>query len=204
MAMGIYTITNTQNGMQYIGQSICIEKRWREHAQYLRSSTHVSKKLQEEWNVLGKEGFTFSILEELPADQLDEGERRQMELRFARTGDHGYNTQPARIHTAQWREREEADREMRREERLRLVNEHLSADISEQMTVLTPSQLTVLAFRKASECADDIVSKHLGDWEIRVYWEKHYVTLFILEATQNGLVKGFLPQDKSEYNAVSL
>lgn len=59
MSIGIYKITNLINGKVYIGQSIHIEKRWKEHCQDSANSL-ISKDIKK----YGKENFLFEILEE--------------------------------------------------------------------------------------------------------------------------------------------
>ena len=44
--IGIYAIRNTQNGKMYIGESIDIEKRWKNHQEDLDNGNHHSYKLQ--------------------------------------------------------------------------------------------------------------------------------------------------------------
>lgn len=63
--IGIYKITNKQNGKTYIGQSNDIERRLKEHQQ-TRLIT-----IDDYINVLGKENFNFEILEECSLDELD-------------------------------------------------------------------------------------------------------------------------------------
>lgn len=60
MSMGIYKIENLVNGKIYIGQSIHIEKRWKEHCQISNQSL-ISQAIQK----YGKENFSFQILEEV-------------------------------------------------------------------------------------------------------------------------------------------
>lgn len=74
---GIYQITNIQNGYRYIGSSINIYRRWREHKQKLNRNKHVSKHLQSAWQLYGETSFEFSILCEcLPQDLLTEEQKR--------------------------------------------------------------------------------------------------------------------------------
>ena len=47
--IGIYAIRNTKNGKMYIGESIDIEKRWKNHQEDLDNGNHHSYKLQSEW-----------------------------------------------------------------------------------------------------------------------------------------------------------
>lgn len=69
MSIGIYKIENVNTGKIYIGQSVHIETRWKEHCR--TSKTLIDKAIQLE----GKNNFTFSILEECDVSQLDEREQ---------------------------------------------------------------------------------------------------------------------------------
>src|SRR6188508_1235746 len=50
MAGGIYLITCTQNGRQYVGSSKDIAYRWRKHREKLSSGRHWNRYLQRAWN----------------------------------------------------------------------------------------------------------------------------------------------------------
>ena len=69
MSIGIYKITNTQNGHVYIGQSANIKQRFVRHRWELRHNRHINSHLQQDWNTYGSEVFTFTIIEECEDDQ---------------------------------------------------------------------------------------------------------------------------------------
>lgn len=57
----IYKITNTQTNQNYIGQTINIARRYREHFRTLRNNAHDNPKfLQASWNKYGEANFTFN------------------------------------------------------------------------------------------------------------------------------------------------
>ena len=68
--IGIYKIENKINGKIYVGQSICIERRWEEH---LYHSSHCSL-LKYALEKYGKDNFIFSVIEECVQSDLDERE----------------------------------------------------------------------------------------------------------------------------------
>ena len=70
MSIGIYKITNKENGKSYIGQSIHIERRWEEHCRPSASSL-ISNAIHK----YGKTKFSFEILEECQVEDLDLLER---------------------------------------------------------------------------------------------------------------------------------
>ena len=67
--IGIYKIENLLNHKCYIGQSIHIERRWKEHCQKSTKSV-ISQAIKK----YGKENFSFQILEECEIDELAEKE----------------------------------------------------------------------------------------------------------------------------------
>ena len=60
--IGIYAIRNTKNGKMYIGESIDIEKRWKNHQEHLYNGNHHSYKLQSEWDKSRNNQFRFFVL----------------------------------------------------------------------------------------------------------------------------------------------
>ena len=72
---GIYCITNTVNGHQYVGSAVNISGRWNCHRWRLNNNIHHSPHLQNAWNKYGSEQFVFSILECCKTEQLIEREQ---------------------------------------------------------------------------------------------------------------------------------
>lgn len=83
--IGIYKITNKNNGKVYIGQSANVERRISEHKQK-RSMT-----IDDYINVLGKENFDFEIIEECSLDELDQKEQEY--IAKYNSAQEGYNCQ---------------------------------------------------------------------------------------------------------------
>lgn len=73
---GIYKITNNINGKSYIGQSIDIKKRWREHksASFNKNSKDYDMVIHRAIRKYGKENFSFEILEECNKEELNKKE----------------------------------------------------------------------------------------------------------------------------------
>jgi group I intron endonuclease len=67
---GIYIIKNEINNKFYIGSSVNIKKRWRDHRWRLRNNKHHSPYFQNSWNAYGEESFTIEVLEECPVTDL--------------------------------------------------------------------------------------------------------------------------------------
>lgn len=68
---GIYKIICTSNNKFYIGSSVDISRRFKDHTRALNENRHTNKYLQEAWNKYGKENFEFEIIENIDIiDQL--------------------------------------------------------------------------------------------------------------------------------------
>lgn len=59
----IYQIKNLINNKIYIGSSVDVVDRWREHKRSLKKSSHHSTHLQRSWNKYGEKNFEFSLIE---------------------------------------------------------------------------------------------------------------------------------------------
>lgn len=94
MSCGIYKITNQINGKVYIGQSVNIENRWHEHqlaACHKNFYGHVRTRLYPAMKKYGLENFSFSIIEECNADDLDEKEEYWIKKYSSTDPNKGYN-----------------------------------------------------------------------------------------------------------------
>lgn len=67
---GIYCITNTANGKKYYGSSVNVWGRQRQHWHTLRAGVHRNRHLQAAWNLYGEVAFVFTLVEEVPAENL--------------------------------------------------------------------------------------------------------------------------------------
>lgn len=84
---GIYKITNNVNGKCYIGSSVNIQKRCREHIIKLLSKTHPNNHLQNSFCKYGECSFNFEVLE----DVTDKNQLLQKEGYFITTLKADYN-----------------------------------------------------------------------------------------------------------------
>ena len=71
---GIYEIKNTINNKRYIGQSVDIKKRIKQHKTTLKNNTHGNKHLQYAYNKYGERSFVFNIICQCHLNELDEKE----------------------------------------------------------------------------------------------------------------------------------
>lgn len=84
--MGIYKITNLVNGMCYVGQSVDLAARVRQHIKRgLGAETPTQNKLYPAMAEYGPENFTFEMIEECPGNQLNEREDFWQDYFQART-----------------------------------------------------------------------------------------------------------------------
>ena len=88
---GIYCIENLINNKKYIGQSIDISNRWRQHKSELNGNTHFNDYLQKSWNKYGEDNFHFYVLELCDVDQLDDLEVYYIDLYKTLNRNKGYN-----------------------------------------------------------------------------------------------------------------
>lgn len=72
--IGIYKIENLINHKVYIGQSISIASRLKQHKSDLKNNRHANSHLQSSWNKYGEENFIFEIIDLCTKEQLNEKE----------------------------------------------------------------------------------------------------------------------------------
>lgn len=77
---GVYEIVNIANGKKYIGQSINILTRWKDHIKELNKNKSRCTLLQRAWNKYGADNFVFNILKKCNEDDLDYFETHYISL----------------------------------------------------------------------------------------------------------------------------
>ena len=88
---GIYKITNQENGKCYIGQSVDISKRWKDHAKCgLGIDAPQGNQLYSDMHTYGIWRFSWELLEACPREQLNQKEKYYIEL--YQSNDYGYNS----------------------------------------------------------------------------------------------------------------
>lgn len=87
--IGIYAIHNTVNNKYYIGQSVNITNRWRQHRNSLNSNQHENSHLQAAWNKYGESAFRYIVLCECDLGSLDSAEAEYIQKYQSYTN--GYN-----------------------------------------------------------------------------------------------------------------
>jgi group I intron endonuclease len=84
--IGIYCIENTASGRKYVGQSVEVEKRFRNHKSELKGNRHRNVHLQRAWNKYGEASFRMFALCECAEADLDQREVYYMQ-EFASRGE---------------------------------------------------------------------------------------------------------------------
>lgn len=88
--IGIYKITNLDTGRCYIGQSVDLRSRIRDHVKAGLGINSSNNKFYSEMKELGPEKFMYEIIEECDRSQLNERERYW--INFYESTDWGYNS----------------------------------------------------------------------------------------------------------------
>ena len=86
---GIYCISNCITGKKYIGKSIDVNTRYRQHLLKLRLGSHHSNHLQRAFDKYGEGSFVFGVIEECSTDDLDSKEKYWID--YYDTYNNGYN-----------------------------------------------------------------------------------------------------------------
>lgn len=90
--VGIYKITNNLNNKVYIGKSLDIERRWKEHIRHSKDEFSREKPpIHKAINKYGASSFTFTVLEECDESRLDELEMYYIKKYDSRNKSKGYN-----------------------------------------------------------------------------------------------------------------
>lgn len=91
---GVYKITNKVNNKIYIGSSVNVYTRWRNHIYELNNNKHSNNYLQNAWNKYGFNNFEFKIIEKCNKDNVRYREQYYINLFNCCDRDIGYNIMP--------------------------------------------------------------------------------------------------------------
>lgn len=91
---GIYCITNLYNNKKYIGKSIDIIRRYREHCSHYEHTRTPDKPLYRAMEKYGIEAFSLSIIEECNKEELNEKEKYWIQFYNSDNREKGYNIRP--------------------------------------------------------------------------------------------------------------
>lgn len=91
--VGIYCIKNLINNKVYIGSSVNIKGRLREHKRALLNGVHHSRHLQKSWDKYNEASFEWNILEFITDPSILRKREKELILEYkANDGDFGYNS----------------------------------------------------------------------------------------------------------------
>lgn len=134
MTTGVYIITNKINGKIYVGSSVKVEQRWREHESDLRLNKHHSKHLQRAYEKYGISAFDFKILEEVSDSQkLLEREQHYLDTLTPYQRDVGYNNCRNAHNTLGFKHTEESKKKMSESRKGQKRSEETKNRISEAL-----------------------------------------------------------------------
>lgn len=88
---GVYRITCTENQKVYIGSSVHVFQRWREHRSCLNRNCHQNAHLQYSWLKYGESAFGFALIEETTREQMIAREEYWIHELNSHRRDYGFN-----------------------------------------------------------------------------------------------------------------
>lgn len=91
LSIGIYKITNIINGKVYIGKSLNIEKRFKQHKTDLNHNRNHNNHFQNAWNKYGENSFIFEIIHECNEQYIDDLEIYYIYHYDSYNSNYGYN-----------------------------------------------------------------------------------------------------------------
>ncbi len=91
--IGIYSITNIVNNKKYIGQSVDVKRRLRNHKWALKHNKHINDHLQKSFNKYGEDCFVFDVICECEEEKLDDMERFYIAHYDCMNPNYGYNSE---------------------------------------------------------------------------------------------------------------
>lgn len=94
--IGIYKITNQINGKSYIGQSVDIQRRWKEEKTraFIETNSEYKSSLSQAFRKYGVENFTFEVVCECNISELNELEKYYIQKFNTFKTNLGYNCTP--------------------------------------------------------------------------------------------------------------
>lgn len=112
MISGIYTITHLDSNRVYVGSSVNVAKRLKEHLGYLLKGKHHNHKLQRAWNKYGSDSFVFEKIESVANNRLKDREQFWIDAFLA--AEDGYNIMSKADSVAGFKHTEETKIKMRK------------------------------------------------------------------------------------------
>jgi group I intron endonuclease len=95
---GVYLITNTANGKVYVGSSVNIRSRIRQHRNALLDARHPNKHLQSAWDKFGADVFEVSVLQVVSDGDIRLAEQEHIDRLKCYRNEIGYNLSSTTAH----------------------------------------------------------------------------------------------------------
>jgi len=114
--IGVYKIINKIDGKIYIGSSLDLKRRFKEHKSHLKRDKHCNRYLQRAWNKYGEDNFEFIILnsfESIECKDLLILEQEQIDLFKSYDSSLGYNLSKTADRNSGWHMTESAKQKIR-------------------------------------------------------------------------------------------
>lgn len=96
---GVIRVTNTENGRMFVSAFPNLKNKWHTIQGQLQMGKHYNAALQRDWNECGPDAFTYEVLQEEKAGDLDvRYEMKRMEKQWMKElrpyGERGYHKEP--------------------------------------------------------------------------------------------------------------
>lgn len=176
-APGIYCIKNVLNNKIYVGQSVNIAERFREHKSHLSNNCHGNEYLQNAWNKYGENNFIFEILEKCSKEELDIKERYWIMYYNSNVRDYGYNYESGG----------HKNKKLSEETKVKISKNH--CDVSGSNNPFYGKTHSAKSIDKFLNNPNYINRKHLGE-------DSHFAKLSLEQATY---IKKYLKEHKTSY-----
>ena len=151
--IGIYRIQNNINGKSYIGQSVNIERRWKDEKKMKDTNDHLTKSFLK----YGIDNFTFSVIEECKVEELDEKEQFYIEKYKTNDPNFGYNMNSGGSKFKKWND--EIKEKIAKSQRGKHHTEETKEKLRQFHTGLHPSEET---YKRMCEANRKIADKNRG------------------------------------------
>lgn len=89
--IGVYLIKHMPTSKIYVGGSLDVKSRWRQHICLLKKGSHKNRGLQSAWESSSREDFEFTMIEKTSADSLIDREQFWLDAFLAYDQEIGFN-----------------------------------------------------------------------------------------------------------------
>jgi len=191
---GIYKIVNTSNGRTYIGSSIDLNARWRNHLSKLKNNKHCNSFLQNDFNKCQVSDFLYVILETCKEDDLIVKEQSYIDLNYDNQI-HCYNLRRRAESNRGWKHAAETKKRMRQ---ARKENKPSQSCIDASILARTGTKASKETCQKMSDYQKNRTEEHrekLGK-AFKARWEDPVSRQKLIESQKNKFKNGYVHPGK--------